>query len=261
MAGVAEAMSGAYEYARLPNQPPVVGPFGPLGDTSTGMFGALGVLAAIRHRDRIGVGQFVDVAMFDSMIAMCDFVPNFWSMGLRKAPEERGRSPGFISPCKASDGWFTLYVLRAHQFQRLATTVGHPEWVGDARLETPWSWAERADDTICPAINAWAATKTKAEAARLLSEAGVPAAPCNSAEDLVHDPHVKARRMLIEIARTDGVAEPVLVAGTPLKMTRIAEGPERSFPLLGADTDTTLRDILGLSEERIASLRAAGIIG
>lgn len=260
MAGVAEAMSGVYENARLPNQPPLAGPYGPLGDTGTALFGALGVLAAIQHRQRTGMGQFVDIAMFDSMLALCDFIPNYWSLGLRKDSEKETRSPGFIAPCKAADGWFTLYVLRRHQFERLARIIGCPHWLEDPSLATPWDWANRTDDVIAPAINSWAASRTKQEAARLLSQAGVPAAPCNSAADVVNDPHVAARRMIVSIPRTDGVTEPILVAGNPIKMSRVAEGPEASFPLLGADTDDILRETLCLDQSTIDSLRQAGVI-
>jgi crotonobetainyl-CoA:carnitine CoA-transferase CaiB-like acyl-CoA transferase len=80
-APVAEAMSGIYEYKREADRPPVIGPAGTLGDTSTAMFGVIGLLAALRHRDRTGEGQHVDVAMYDSMVVMSDIVVNYWSMG------------------------------------------------------------------------------------------------------------------------------------------------------------------------------------
>jgi crotonobetainyl-CoA:carnitine CoA-transferase CaiB-like acyl-CoA transferase len=80
-APVAEAMSGIYEFKRQGDRP-VVAPVGALGDIGTALFATVGVLAALRHRDRTGEGQHVDVAMLDAMVAMTDLVTNFWSMGL-----------------------------------------------------------------------------------------------------------------------------------------------------------------------------------
>jgi crotonobetainyl-CoA:carnitine CoA-transferase CaiB-like acyl-CoA transferase len=151
--------------------------------------------------------------------------------------------------------------LRRHQFERLAHLVSHPEWLDDKRLATPWDWADRSDDLLCPAITQWASSIYKQEASRLLAEGGVPAAPCNSAEDIVRDPHVAVRRMLVEIPRTDGGEQPVMVAGNPIKMSDVAEGPESSFPLLGEHTDLLLRKHLGLSETDLGELRKAGVIG
>src|SRR6185436_4170617 len=83
-APVVEAMSGIYEYKRPEGKPPVPAPAGALGDIGTSLFGVIGVLAALRHRDATGEGQHVDVAMLDSMVAMTDLVTNFWSMGARE---------------------------------------------------------------------------------------------------------------------------------------------------------------------------------
>ena len=90
-ASIVESMSGAYEYQRDLSRPPIVAPVGALGDISTALFSAVGMLAALIHRERTGLGQHVDVAMLDSMVAMSDLVTNFWSMGLEARQE---RLPG-----------------------------------------------------------------------------------------------------------------------------------------------------------------------
>ncbi len=82
-APIAEAMSGIYEFKRTGESPPMVAPMGGLGDIGSALFATVGVLAALRHRDATGRGQRIDVAMLDAMVAICDLVPNFWSMGLR----------------------------------------------------------------------------------------------------------------------------------------------------------------------------------
>jgi crotonobetainyl-CoA:carnitine CoA-transferase CaiB-like acyl-CoA transferase len=259
-ASVAESMSGIYEYARRPHQPPVINPFGGLGDTGTGMFGVIGVLAALRHRDATGLGQHVDVAMFDAMVSICDLAVNYWSMGQVREPDQEFNLPLILDSFETAHGWFMLQVVREHQFERLADVVGHPEWVGDERFATRQGWRDHFETVIRPAVEAWARDKTNFEAARVFAEAGLAAAPCSSAEDVSRDPHVARRNMLVELPRTDGVSQPVLVAGNPIKMSRVAEGPERDVPLLGEHTDAVLKRLLHLDDDSLAELTAAGVI-
>jgi len=256
-APIVEAMSGIYEYKRPDDQPPIPAPAGALGDIGTSMFGVIGVLAALRHRDHTGEGQYVDVSMFDAMVSMTDLVTNFWSMGLRPG----GPGPLLIMDgFRASDGWFIMQVGREHQFERLAQLVGHPEWLEDPRFATRQGWREHLEDVIRPAVEGWASTKTKLDACHELSAAGVAAGPCNTAPDVIADPHVAARDMLVEVPRTDDVAEPVLVPGNPVKLSKMADGPETRVPWVGEHTDEVLRKELGLGDGELAALRSAGVI-
>lgn len=256
-APVPEAMSGLYEYKREEGKPPMVGPAGALGDTATALFGVIGLLAALRHRDRTGEGQMVDVSMFDAMVAMADIVVNFHSMGYFPHGPPNLIMGGF----QAADGWFIVQVGREHQFERLAKLIGKPEWLDDPRLSTRQGWGRHIDDVIRPGIEGWASTMTKLEACQALSGAGVAAGPCYDAADVVADPHVADHNMLIEIPRTDGVDEPVLTVGNPIKMSKVAEGPDIRPPWIGEHTDAVLRAELGLTETELAALRAEGVIG
>jgi crotonobetainyl-CoA:carnitine CoA-transferase CaiB-like acyl-CoA transferase len=235
-------------------------PLGGVGDTGTGLFALIGILAALRHRDLMGRGQYIDVSMFDSMISICDLVPNFWSLGIVRDPDQELRVPLLTSAFKAKDGWFLMSVIRRHQFERLAELVGHPEWLDDERLSDQWGWVDNLEAVIRPAVEEWSAAKTKMEAATLLAESKIAAAPGNAAADLIHDPHVVAHRMLVEIERSDGVEQPVLIAGNPVKMSRLAEGPEGDFPTVGEHTDEVLHEFLGMDDATIDRLRRAGAI-
>jgi len=259
-AAVAEAMSGIYEHARRAGQAPIVNPVGGLGDTGTGLFAVIGILAALRHRDRTGEGQLVDVSMFDAMLAMCDIVTNYWSMGVRRDPDSDLRSPVILDSFRAADGWLMLQVSRRHQFERFADLLGRPEWKEDERLATPWGWADHIDDIIRPAVEAWAATRTKMVAARQLADAGIAAAPCNGADDVVRDPHVLAHHMLVEIPRFDGVDQPVLAAGNPVKLSAMTDEPSSRIPRLGEHTTAVLSELLGLDPPAVEALRAAGVV-
>jgi crotonobetainyl-CoA:carnitine CoA-transferase CaiB-like acyl-CoA transferase len=259
-ASVAESMSGIYEYSRRPHQPPIINPVGGLGDTGTGMFGVIGVLAALRHRDATGLGQHVDVSMFDAMVSVCDIGVNYWSMGQVRAPDEEFNLPLILDSFESANGWFMLQVVREHQFERLATLVGRPEWLGDDRFATRQGWRDHLEAVIRPAVESWAADKTNLEAARAFAENGIAAAPCSSAVDVAHDAHVAGHNMLVELARTDGVDNPVLVPGNPIKMSRVVEGPETDVPLMGEHTASVLRTVLGLTDPAVDELMAAGVI-
>jgi formyl-CoA transferase len=258
-APVAEAMGGLYEPSRKQDQPPPVVVAGALGDVGTALFAVIGTLAALRHRERTGLGQHVDLAMFDAMLAISDMPPHLWSMG---APE-RWAASGSLGVCagfRARDGHFVVAVFREHQFEKLARAVGHPEWCEDARFNTREGWARHTESVIRPALENWARDKTKLEAARELCAQGIVAGPSNTAADLAADPHVALRDMLIEVERADA-PRPFLVVGNPVKLSRTAEGPVRRFPSLGQHTDAALREDLGLSDGEIAALRARGAIG
>ncbi len=256
-ASIVEAMSGIYDY-RHPGEPPVTIPVGALGDISSGLFGVIGILAALRHRDRTGEGQYVDIAMFDAIVAMTDIVMNFWSLGVRPEPDKALEviCEGF----RARDGYVVVQVVREHQFFKLAELVGHPEWIDDPRFATRAGWGPALETEIRPAVDAWAATRTKLAAAQELTEAGIVAGPSNRADDVITDPHLRARRMIVEMPRTDGVAEPVLVPGNPVKLSKMTEGPETRVPWVGEHTAEILETELGLSAQDIAGLRARGVV-
>jgi formyl-CoA transferase len=258
-APIAEAMGGLYEPTKKPGQPPPVVVAGALGDISTALFGVIGTLAALRHRDATGLGQYVDVAMYDSMIAMADMVPFLWSMGAPASMAGPG-STALVGAFAAKDGHFVVAVFREPMFEKLCHLLGHPEWLADPRFADRTGWARHTDDVIRPALEAWASDKTKLEAAAALCEAGIVAGPSNRAEDIVADPHVRLRDMLIEVPRPDA-ERPYLVVGNPVKMSRLGEGPVGPAPRLGEHTDEVLRSVLSLPDEEIAALRAQGAIG
>jgi len=255
-APIVEAMSGIYELKRRGDRPPLVAPVGALGDIGSALFGVIGVLAALRHRDATGQGQHVDVAMLDAMVAITDIVTNFWSLGLRGGES----APLIMDGFRARDGWFIIQVGREPQFAALAALVGQPGWPEDERFATRQGWVDHLDTVIRPAVEAWASGRSRLEACEAMSAAGIAAGPCFTDEEVVRDDHLAARHMLVEVPRTDGVDEPVLVPGNPVKLTNVAEGPETRVPWLGEHTDEVLSTELGLTPAELTELRANGTI-
>jgi formyl-CoA transferase len=254
---IVEAMSGIYEFTRRPDDAPRANPVGALGDISSGLYGVIGILAALRHRDRTGEGEHVDVAMYDATVAMTDIVVGLGSMGIDRLAWP---PPMILDTFRASDGWFVMQLVREHQFERLARVVGRPEWIDDPRLATRAGWGEHLEDVLRPGIEAWAASLTKRDAAALLTAEGVAAGPCLESHDVMTEPHLAARNMLVALERTDGVAQPVLVPGNPVKLSGVTEHEPQPPPTLGQHTSDVLQKELGLSEAEIATLVADGVV-
>ena len=266
-APIVEGMAGLYEYAREEGRPPRPASAGALGDTAPGLHAVIGVLAALRERDRTGQGCHVDVSMYDSMIAVADVVHPA-SLGVDPARATQGI--GILHAFRASDGWFTVEVVREPHFPAFAAAVGHLEWTSDPRLATRQGWSDRMEDVIRPAVEAWASTLLKAEAAARLAERGVAAGPINSAADIAADPHLQGRDLIVEAETASGR---VRIVGNPIAFRRAASGPAPArdasgklgraapiWPTLGQHTDAVLAQRLGLSSDRIEAMRAAGVI-
>ena len=164
-----------------------------------------------------------------------------------------------IHAFRARDGWFTIEVVREPHFPRFAEAVGHPEWSDDPRLATRAGWSEQMEDVIRPAVEAWASTRTRLEAATVLARHGVAAGPVNDAESVLNDPHVQARSFVHHPLPSHDVA----VVGNPIAFRRAGAAPEkapRRWPTLGEDTERVLRERLGLDSEAIRALRDEGNI-
>jgi crotonobetainyl-CoA:carnitine CoA-transferase CaiB-like acyl-CoA transferase len=256
-ASIAESMSGIYDYVLVGDEMPRPNPVGALGDISSGLFATIGILAALRHRDATGEGQRVDIAMYDATVAMTDIVTNFESLGKHRLNEPKN---AILDPFRASDGWFVMQLVREHQLERISQLVGHPEWPTDPRLATREGWAAHLEDMLRPPIEEWASTMTRMEAVAKLSAAGIASAPVQTAPEVVSDPHLAARNMLVEMERSDGVERPVLIPGNPVKLSKVAEGPESRIPWVGEHTRAVLTEELGLDDAAIDALVADGVV-
>ena len=254
---VAQGVSGLMSVTGEPDRPPVkVGV--PLTDLGAGLFAVIGVLAALQHRTRTGRGQHVDTALVDAGLALSVWeATELFSTG--RAPLPLGSAHRMSAPYQAvrcSDGYITLGAANDRIFGRLAHLLGHPEWVGDPAFASDGSRV-RHRERLAAAIEAVTATRPRAHWLAELDAHGVPCGPIQDYREVMDDPQVRAREMVVETEHpTLGT---ISTLGTPIKLSSTPLTPGRPAPLLGQHTDEILREA-GFGAGEIAALRADGIV-
>jgi crotonobetainyl-CoA:carnitine CoA-transferase CaiB-like acyl-CoA transferase len=250
---VAQAMGGIMAITGPDSATPTkVGPG--VGDIIPGMMLAFGILAAVHHARRTGEGQFIDVAMTDAVLAVCErMVYQYSVLGLTPGPE--GNHHPFIAPFgmfPASDGFVTIAAQQPQFFTVLCERLDVPHIASDPRFASPEQRNRHRRDLIA-IVSELTRRFSKAE---LVARLGgrIPFGPVMNIAEMASDPHFAAREMIVPVEQP-GSASPIHVAGVPIKMTLTPGAVHRRAPLLGEDTITRLREA-GLSEEEIATLIA-----
>ncbi|MBI3936138.1 MAG: formyl-CoA transferase [Betaproteobacteria bacterium] len=269
---VAQAMGGAMSTTGVPGGPPFV-TGAQIGDTGTGLHFVIGILAALHHRNRTGRGQYVEVAMMDSVMNLCRVkfrdhqriqrgplgeysVP---TEGLDYAPragnDSGGGQLGNAIRCKPGGPNDYLYiVVQEHVWEALANRIAGEALVKNAKFATIGE-RRRHQDEMWALINDFAGNYTKQELMKMLNDLNVPCGPIMSTRDLVNDEHVRLREMIVELDHPQ--RGKWLNVGCPIKLSDSAADIERS-PLLGEHTDEILREVLGYTDAQVAAMRQAG---
>ncbi|WP_172653065.1 CaiB/BaiF CoA transferase family protein [Rhodococcus opacus] len=251
---VAQAMGGMMAITGRPDGDPVkIGPG--IGDLYPAVLTAFGVMGAIWDAQRTGHGRFVDVAMYDAIISLCERIIHQHSY-TGAVPGREGNDHPLLAPFgvfQANDGWIAVAAPLDKQWARMCEVMEIPNLSHDPRFATN---AARVDnrDQVREVIEQWTSTRSRAEVTDALADT-VPVGPVNTADELFADPHLKVRRMLVEVEQP-GSASPVILAGQPVKFADTPSSPFRRAPLLGEHTDQICREI-GLTATDITRLRAA----
>ncbi len=254
---VAQAMGGAMGITGPDSETPLkIGPG--IGDIFPAAMSAFGILAAYHHTTRTGQGQFVDVAMYDAVVALCERIVYQYSYS-GKSPAPEGNQHPILCPFgvfSAKDGQVTIGCPRDSFWVELTAIMGRPELADDPKFLTNNDRLAHREETVA-LVEEWTSLRTKA----VISEAlglRVPFGPVNTAADIYADPHIALREMLVEV-ENPGSAKSVTIASTPIRMTETPGGVTRRAPLTGEDTDRLLGE-LGLGVEEISDLKARRVI-
>jgi formyl-CoA transferase len=254
---VAEAMGGLRYLSGEPGRTPVrVGVS--IGDSLSALHGVIGVLLALRTRDQQGVGQMVDVALYESVFNMMEsLLPEYAVFGEVRQPA--GSSLPGIAPTNAyacRDGHVLIAGNGDSIFQRLMHAIGRADLAADPALAHNTGRVAPVA-RLDAAIGEWAASRTQDQALEALNAARIPAGRIYSVADIAADPHYRARDMILDRPLSDGT--PCQVPGIVPKLSATPGGIERPAPTLGQDTGQVL-DELGVEAETQARWRALGYI-
>jgi crotonobetainyl-CoA:carnitine CoA-transferase CaiB-like acyl-CoA transferase len=229
-------------------------------DLMTGLYAAVGILSALRHRDATGRGQHVDMALLDTQVAWLVYEGMNYLVG-GQVPKRRGNGhpnivPYNVFPC--SDGYVILAVGNDGQFRKFCAFAGDAALGKDPRfLTNPLRLANR--DACEAAVGALTRTRPQKHWVDGLAAVGVPCSPVNTIDQVFADPQVIAREMVVKMHHAKaGVDMPVIAS--PIKMSETPPAYRRPPPVCGQDTDDVLRELLNLPDEEIAALHTRGVV-
>jgi crotonobetainyl-CoA:carnitine CoA-transferase CaiB-like acyl-CoA transferase len=229
-----------------------------IGDLFPAALAATGLLAAVLHARQTGAGQFVDVAMYDGVLSMCERLVYLYDYSGTVSSPQGNTHPLFCPfdsfPCL--DGHVTIAAPNERQWSLLCAAMGRAELAEDERFRTNSARLEHAD--LCrQVICEWTGRHTRSQVMTALA-GRVPAGPVHDAADIAADPHVAAREMIVEVDHP-GSSRKVRLAGTPIKMTESRAGFTRA-PLLSEHATQVLGEA-GYDARAIADLRTTGVLG
>jgi len=212
-----------------------------VGDIYPGTLAALGVVSAIHSARVTGVGQFVDVAMYDAILALCEAIVYPYSRG-GEVRTPQGNGNPVLCPFdifRTRDGAVAIAAPNENHWAILCGAMDRPDLVSDDRSRSNPRRVANAE-MIRGVISSWTEARTTRE---ILAELGgkVPVGPVNTAKDIFEDPHPRAREMLVEVEQPGG-NPPITVAGCPIKLTGTPSGIYARPPLLGEHTQEVLAE-------------------
>ena len=268
---IAQAMGGSMSTTGMFDGPPVV-TGAQIGDSGTGVHLALGILAALLHREQTGRGQYVECAMMDCVMNLVrvkwrdhqriergplpEFsIQEFEDFAPRAGNDSGGGQLGNCIRCKPGGINDYLYiVVQEHLWEALATRVGGEELVNDPRFRDIGVRRQNQGE-MWEILNDFASRYTKRELMAILNELNVPCGPVMSTADLADDEHVRGREMYIELDHPErgsywNLGCPIKLSDSPAVITR--------SPLLGEHTNEILEDVLGFEAGEIAEMKQAG---
>ena len=230
-----------------------------IADIFTGMYATSAILAAVVHRDRTGIGQYIDLSLLDVQIAtMCNVASNYLTSGV--SPKSWGNASANIVPYqtfRASDGWIIVAAGNDSQFRHFVESGHEPQLADDPRFSTnPERVRHRAE--LDPLLQKMVLKKTKKEWIELLDTANVPCGPINNFKEVFENEQVIARQIKMEMPHP--TAGKVNLVRSPMRLSETPVVENRPPPLLGEHTLEILQEKLGLTELQIKSLKDQGII-
>ena len=256
---MAQGVGGLISITGEPDRPPSKVPVA-INDIMTGMYTAVALLSALRHRDATGEGQQVDVGLLDVQVSWLANVASNYLVG-GKIPRRLGTAHPNSVPYQVfptSDGFIIIAANNDGQFERFCRAAGTPELLEDPDFASN-ALRVRNRDRLIPLIEAVTRTRGTDAWMEALEAAGVPCAPVNTIDRVFADPQVEARGMQIRMPHPLA-GEDVRLVGSPIRLSATPVSYRRAPPTLGEHTDDVLAEVLELGESERIALREEGVI-
>ena len=233
---VAQAMGGLMSMTGADRDHPMkTGPG--IGDVFAGMMLAFAIVSAVRHAERTGEGQFIDIAMYDAMLSLCERLVYLYDME-GKIAEPAGNGHPLLAPFglfPAADGWVSIGVVDDSFWRELTRIMERTDLLEDQRLATKAGRRRHAAE-VNAAVSAWTRQHTKRTLADSLG-GRLPFGPVNDAGDIFNDPHVLARGMIADVPHAEPGKPGWRVAANPIRFSATPAVTPSTPPRLGADND------------------------
>jgi formyl-CoA transferase len=255
---IAQAMGGAMSVTGFPDGPPTY-TWAAIGDSGTGMHCVIGILAALMQRHTTGEGQHVEVSMQDAVVNLIRVAlrdHQRFGKPLQRAGNQLNAVPATTYRCApGGPNDYVMVLAQQQMWHALLKAIGREDLIGDARYETAETRAKHVNE-VNAVIEAWTSKRNKYEVTKILAAAGVPCGAVQDTGEVLNDPHLHAREMIVEVPHP--VRGSYLTAGNPVKLSASPTKIE-SAPLLGQHNHEVLTS-LGYVKADIAALKAAGAI-
>lgn len=245
---IAQAMSGFMSVTGPPGEPTKAG-LG-IGDLFPGALTALSIVSAVLSAQRTGVGQYVDVAMYDAMVSLCERIVYQYGYTGEDPVAAGNRHPlwSLYNTFEAQDGFVCISAVFAHEWAHLATAMGQPELASDERFASDEARLAH-DDEANELVAAWIASRTRAEVLKAIGSS-LPAAPVQTASDLFTDDHLRQREMIVEVEQP-GSAQRAAIAGAPFRFSETPAGVRHRAPLLGEHGHEIRQELATAKTDRV----------
>ncbi len=257
---LAQGLGGVMSITGEPDGPPTKVGVG-ISDIMCGMYAAVSILAAVRHRDLTGQGQYIDLALLDTQVAwLANEGLNYLTSGI--VPTRRGNAHPNIVPYQlfeTADDPLILAVGNDGQFSRFCEFAGIPEIAENPLYQTNSNRVANRDaliEILIPIVK----TKPRQHWLDGLEDLGVPASPVNDIAQVFDDPQIKHRKMKVAVPHDTAAAGSVDLIANPIKMSETPVSYRYAPPTLGQHTNEVLKELLGLSDDQLKVLHADGLI-
>jgi crotonobetainyl-CoA:carnitine CoA-transferase CaiB-like acyl-CoA transferase len=233
-----------------------------LADPSGGFTGALALLAALHAREETSQGVHIDISQLEALTALlgydiaADYVTG--EPPVRRGNRHRALAPQGCYPSAGTDSWLTISISDDAMWRRFAEAIGNSEWLTDERLSDA-TGRKAHHDELDAAISEWTRARSNIQGAETLQAAAVAAGPVFTPPQLLADAHLKERGFFVELDRDVVGRNPY--PGLPFLFSETPGKVYRASPTLGRDNDEVFKEILGMTDDEIAELRKANVIG